>query len=447
MIAGTVKGVISQRLVPGADGGRVAVCEILRMTGRVRDMIVDPTQTGKLVEVITSGGYYGMQTFDQALFGHVKAGRVTFEDAMRVASSPHDFKLLMQADGRKGTTMEDVASAEEQRESDPKPSSLSRRLTLQLPGGSHGTSVGKVTVEMAVDETCPVCRTAEIVCGKWTLLLVRDLAEGRSRFCELERSLAGISPRTLSLRLRALEEQEIVERHTFPEVPPRVEYALTEKGRALLPIIDDMRAYGEDWLGAECAERMARRPSASMGARAACGRCAVRRCKRGCAEQERERRARSERTMRSRRLQTALTEFVDAAASHLQAEVDCGRGGPLRAGLRARRGDGAPRPLYCYRALTGAFIAERERELERLPGHAEAARLLEAFDGLDRYLASVGARATRARRDRHARARRDQGAAGGRVRRADRLRASAPSASAGGARAARAVRAARARTR
>jgi twitching motility protein PilT len=123
MIAGTVKGVISQRLVPGADGGRVAVCEILRMTGRVRDMILDPDQTGKLVEVITSGGYYGMQTFDQALFGHVKAGRVTFEDAMRVASSPHDFKLLMQADGRRGTTMEDVASAENQREGVSTPSS------------------------------------------------------------------------------------------------------------------------------------------------------------------------------------------------------------------------------------------------------------------------------------------------------------------------------------
>jgi DNA-binding HxlR family transcriptional regulator len=92
--------------------------------------------------------------------------------------------------------------------------------------------------------------TAEIVCGKWTLLLVRDLAEGCSRFCELERSLAGISPRTLSLRLRALEEEGVVERHTFAEVPPRVEYALTEKGRALLPIIDDMRAYGEEWLGA-----------------------------------------------------------------------------------------------------------------------------------------------------------------------------------------------------
>ncbi len=108
---------------------------------------------------------------------------------------------------------------------------------------------------MAVDETCPVCRTAEIVCGKWTLLVIRDLAEGRSRFCELERSLAGISPRTLSLRLRALEEEGIVERQTYPEVPPRVEYALTEKGRALVPLIEDMRAYGRRWLGQECAQQ------------------------------------------------------------------------------------------------------------------------------------------------------------------------------------------------
>jgi DNA-binding HxlR family transcriptional regulator len=110
---------------------------------------------------------------------------------------------------------------------------------------------------MALDPTCPVCRTAEIVCGKWTLLLVRDLAEGRSRFCELERSLTGISPRTLSLRLRALEEEGIVERQTYAEVPPRVEYALTEKGRALIPIIDDMRAYGKSWLAADCAAEAA----------------------------------------------------------------------------------------------------------------------------------------------------------------------------------------------
>jgi twitching motility protein PilT len=121
MIAGTIKGVISQRLVPGANGGRVAACEILRMTGRVRDMIVDPSQTGKLNEVISTGAYYGMQTFDQALFGHVKAGLVSFDDAIKVASSPHDFKLLMQSDGRRGTTMEDVAAAEAHREPDEKP--------------------------------------------------------------------------------------------------------------------------------------------------------------------------------------------------------------------------------------------------------------------------------------------------------------------------------------
>jgi len=104
---------------------------------------------------------------------------------------------------------------------------------------------------MPVDPSCPVCRTADIVCAKWTLLIVRDLSEGRSRFCELERALSGISPRTLSLRLRDLEQEGVVERQTFSEVPPRVEYALTEKGRALLPLIEDMREFGEQWLDAD----------------------------------------------------------------------------------------------------------------------------------------------------------------------------------------------------
>ena len=100
-----------------------------------------------------------------------------------------------------------------------------------------------------LDRECPVCRTAEIISGKWTLLIIRDLADSSLRFCELERSLEGISPRTLSLRLRALEEEGIVERRTFPEVPPRVEYQLTQKGRALMPLIEDMRQYGREWLG------------------------------------------------------------------------------------------------------------------------------------------------------------------------------------------------------
>ncbi|HEV2769004.1 MAG TPA: type IV pilus twitching motility protein PilT [Solirubrobacteraceae bacterium] len=115
MLAGTLKGVISQRLVRGADGGRVATCEILRMTGRVRDMIMDPDKTGQLTEVVADGAYYGMQTFDQALFHHVKAGRVTAEEALKAATSPHDFKLLLAADGRRGTTMDDLASAQERR--------------------------------------------------------------------------------------------------------------------------------------------------------------------------------------------------------------------------------------------------------------------------------------------------------------------------------------------
>jgi len=106
------------------------------------------------------------------------------------------------------------------------------------------------SVASSADPSCPVCATAEIICGKWTLLVIRDLADGRSRFCELERSLAGISPRTLSLRLRALEDEGIVERHTYPEVPPRVEYSLTAKGEALVPLIEDMRRYGREWLGA-----------------------------------------------------------------------------------------------------------------------------------------------------------------------------------------------------
>ncbi len=127
MIAGTLKGVVSQRLVPAADGGRVAACEVLRMTGRVRDLIVDASKTGGLGEVIADGGYYGMQTFDQALFAHVKSGRVTVEDAMRAASSPHDFKLLLAADGRRGTTMDDVGSTTEQ-----------RRAPAAVPAGSGG---------------------------------------------------------------------------------------------------------------------------------------------------------------------------------------------------------------------------------------------------------------------------------------------------------------------
>jgi twitching motility protein PilT len=103
MIAGTLKGIVSQRLVPTADGqGRVACCEILVMTGRVHDMILDPKLTGQLPEVISEGAYYGMQTFDQHLLQHLHTGRVTMEEAMRVATSPHDFKLMVAAASKPG---------------------------------------------------------------------------------------------------------------------------------------------------------------------------------------------------------------------------------------------------------------------------------------------------------------------------------------------------------
>ena len=102
-------------------------------------------------------------------------------------------------------------------------------------------------------ETCPVARTAKIVSGKWTLLIFRDLAGGTRRFNELERSLQGSSPKTLSQRLRSLEKAGMIERRSYPQVPPRVDYSLTPKGVALLPVIERMREYGISWLAAEAA--------------------------------------------------------------------------------------------------------------------------------------------------------------------------------------------------
>jgi twitching motility protein PilT len=112
MLAGTLKAVVSQRLVRTSDGrGRVACCEILRMTGRVKDMIMNPEETGRLTDAIAEGTYYGMQTFDQALLGHVQSGRVSMEEALRNATSPHDFKLMVAADGQRSTSVEQLVSA------------------------------------------------------------------------------------------------------------------------------------------------------------------------------------------------------------------------------------------------------------------------------------------------------------------------------------------------
>jgi len=98
-------------------------------------------------------------------------------------------------------------------------------------------------------DCCGVAATAEIIGAKWTALIVHDLSEGARRFCELEHACPGISPRTLSERLRTLEREGFLERRSFPESPPRVEYTLTEKGSGLLAIIHEMSKFGHCWLG------------------------------------------------------------------------------------------------------------------------------------------------------------------------------------------------------
>jgi len=108
---------------------------------------------------------------------------------------------------------------------------------------------GARTEHSGASDECPVVLTARIVSGKWTLLVLRDLESGAKRFTELERSLAGISPRTLSQRLRVLEGEGIIARKAYCETPPRVEYSLTAKGRALMPIVAAMRTWGEEWGG------------------------------------------------------------------------------------------------------------------------------------------------------------------------------------------------------
>jgi twitching motility protein PilT len=113
MLAATLRGVVGQRLMPRKGGGRVAVCEVLVVTGRVQDLILNPNETGRITEVIAEGEYYGMQTFDQALLKHVLAGTVDEADAMDVASSPHDFKLMLEAQGQRASGIEQVLGDEQ----------------------------------------------------------------------------------------------------------------------------------------------------------------------------------------------------------------------------------------------------------------------------------------------------------------------------------------------
>lgn len=100
---------------------------------------------------------------------------------------------------------------------------------------------------MKTDTACPVERTLRIIGGKWTLLVLRDLFTGTKRFGELLQSLEGVSPKTLSDRLKELEGEGIITKTVYPEVPPRVEYALTAKGQSLWDILEAMRSWGDRW--------------------------------------------------------------------------------------------------------------------------------------------------------------------------------------------------------
>ncbi len=111
MLASTLKGAVSQRLVPTVDGkGRVAASEIMVVTGRVQDLILNPAETGKISQVIAEGEYYGMQTFDQSLLSHVEAGHVAESVAMDYASSPHDFTLMLASAGRRASDISQLAA-------------------------------------------------------------------------------------------------------------------------------------------------------------------------------------------------------------------------------------------------------------------------------------------------------------------------------------------------
>lgn len=101
-----------------------------------------------------------------------------------------------------------------------------------------------------VHQSCPIARTAELVGDTYTILIVRDLIGGSKRFGQLQESLQGVSPKTLSQRLKTLEAADILTREAFAEIPPRVEYTLTEKGQALHAIIEAMREFGEKYLPA-----------------------------------------------------------------------------------------------------------------------------------------------------------------------------------------------------
>jgi twitching motility protein PilT len=109
MLAGTLNAIISQRLVPTADrGGRVPACEVLRNSARVQAMLLNPDEIVNMHDAIADGGFYGMQTFDQALLHFVQTGQVSLDDALPLSSRPHDFRLLLESGGERSGSLAHV---------------------------------------------------------------------------------------------------------------------------------------------------------------------------------------------------------------------------------------------------------------------------------------------------------------------------------------------------
>lgn len=103
----------------------------------------------------------------------------------------------------------------------------------------------RTLAKLECNPACPVRRSMDVLDGRWTLLIVRDLLVGPRRFGELLVTIGGVSPKVLTERLRALEADGILTRTVYPDVPLRVDYELTELGRGLRPVIDALAAWGE----------------------------------------------------------------------------------------------------------------------------------------------------------------------------------------------------------
>ena len=104
---------------------------------------------------------------------------------------------------------------------------------------------GDAMIDVDTLPACPVETTLTLISDKWKILIVRDLLTGTKRFSELRRSIGHISQKALTSNLRQMEADGLVHRKVYPEVPPRVEYTLTDRGRSLEPVIDAMRVWGE----------------------------------------------------------------------------------------------------------------------------------------------------------------------------------------------------------